>query len=140
VTTRSTAEVTEADFARDLVRAESNPVSAKTQLELSWVPAEACRLPSAEQPRRLAAFDDLFATALRSVERIHAKRLRLDLRPDPEVAAKAAALAVRESDCCGFFTFNLTAAQGALALEVSVPDDRVAVLEGLAAQAAGAPA
>ena len=127
---------------RDLVTGQLEPAPAKTRLELSWVPADACRLPSAEQPERLAAFEDLFATALRSVERVAATRLRLGLSPDPAVAARAAELAVRESDCCGFFSFNLTASTGALTLEVSVPDNRIAVLDGLAAQAetAGAPA
>jgi hypothetical protein len=114
--------------------------STTTRLELSWAPADACRLPSAERPERLAAFEELFATALRSVERIDANRLRLGLVSDPAVAARAAELAVRESDCCGFFSFDLAAAQGSLALEVTVPDDRVAVLDGLAAQAAEASA
>lgn len=125
---------------RDLVvgRAESGGV--KTQLPLSWVPVDACRLPSADQPMRLAAFEDLFATAVRSVDRVEPTLLRLDLVPDPAVAARAAELAVRESDCCGFFHFDLTAAEGALTLNITVTADRSIVLDGLADQARSAQA
>jgi hypothetical protein len=101
----------------------------------SWAPADACRLPSAAVPSRIAAFDALFASA-RSVERPEPVRLRIAFASDPGTAARIAELAVREADCCGFFTFALTAAAGSLVLEVAVPPDRTAVLDGLAAQAA----
>jgi thioredoxin len=101
----------------------------------SWVPGDACTLPSADRPLRMAEFDDLFATAVRAVDRIDPTRLRLRLDPRPEVAARTADLAVRETDCCGFFTFTLTATDEQLALEVTVPNDRSAVLDGLVARA-----
>lgn len=104
----------------------------------SWVPLEACRLPNAEAPMRLAAFDDLFATAVTAFARPQATRLRLDLVSDTGVAARTAELAMREADCCGFFTFTLTAARDGLALDISVPPARTDVLDGIAAQAAGA--
>src|SRR5690606_13382918 len=97
----------------------------------SWVPGDACTLPSAERPLRLAQFDELLAAAVRSVDRIDPTRLRLSLHSRPEVAARAADLAVRETSCCGFFTFTLTAAEQLLRLEVSVPETRTAVLDGL---------
>ncbi|MBA2739928.1 MAG: hypothetical protein H0U47_09755, partial [Nocardioidaceae bacterium] len=49
-----------------------------------------------EQPSRLAEFDAVFATAVRTVERVDESRIRLDLRPDPAVAARVADLLVRE--------------------------------------------
>ncbi|WP_211234912.1 hypothetical protein [Glycomyces arizonensis] len=112
-----------------------------TASEPSWVPVDACLLPSDERPMRLDAFEDLFAVAVRSIARPEPTRLRFALVPEPAVAARAAALAAREADCCGFFTFALTAAQGRLVLEVAVPETRAGVLDGLAAQsaAAGAP-
>lgn len=106
----------------------------------SWVPADACRLPGDGQAARLAAFEDLFAASVLSVERAEATRLRLGLAPDPAVAATAAELAMREADCCGFFTFALTAATGRLDLDVTVPGPRAGVLDGIAAQAEAAQA
>jgi hypothetical protein len=74
--------------------------------EASWVP-DACTLPTADRPTRLTEFDDLFATAVRSADRTDPGRLRLELLASPEVAARAANLAVRETGCCSFFTFTL---------------------------------
>ena len=97
----------------------------------SWVPL-ACTLPTVEQPSRLAEFDAVFATAVRTVERVDESRIRLDLRPDPAVAARVADLLVRETDCCSFFTFTLTATDGTLLLEVAVPPAHVEVLDAIA--------
>ncbi|WP_199043277.1 hypothetical protein [Glycomyces salinus] len=58
------------------------------------MPADACRLPSAEQPLRLAEFEDLFATAVTGLDRLDSTRLRLDLSPDPDTASRVAALSV----------------------------------------------
>ncbi|MCC3764701.1 hypothetical protein K3N28_16715 [Glycomyces sp. TRM65418] len=102
---------------------------------LAWVPADACELPTAERPLRLAEFEDLFATAVTGLDRPAPTRLRMALSPDPAAAARAAELAVRETGCCGFFAFALTAVEHTLTLEVSVPQGRTEVLDGLAAQA-----
>jgi DNA-binding transcriptional MerR regulator len=67
-----------------------------------WVP-QACTLPTAERPLRLAEFDDLFAAGVRSVDRIDRARVRLELEPEPGAAARAADLVMRETRCCGFF-------------------------------------
>jgi len=104
-------------------------------VEESWVP-EACTLPTVERPLRLAEFDELFATSVRSVERLDPARLRLDLEPDASVAARAADLAVRETGCCSFFTFTLTATGGTVQLDVAVPAAQVEVLDALADRAA----
>lgn len=100
----------------------------------SWVP-RACALPTVEQPPRLAEFDELFASAVRSLHRSEPGRLRLELDPAPEVAATTAGLAMRETGCCSFFTFTLTATGGRLVLEVTVPPTHIEVLDGLAARA-----
>jgi len=102
-----------------------------------WMPEE-CTLPTAEQPLRLAEFDDLFAAALVAVERIDDLHARLDLRAEPGIAARAADLIVRETRCCSFFEFAPAASGGRLALLVSVPPGQVAVLDALVERAAAA--
>ena len=42
--------------------------------ERSWAPVDACTLPTAEQPLRVAEWDGLFAESLRAVERPDATR------------------------------------------------------------------
>src|SRR2546423_11744012 len=99
---------------------------------------DACTLPTPERPVRLAEFGALFAS-VRSVERVAPTRLRLALAAGGEVAARAADLAVRETACCGFFTFTLTMTEGGTSLEVAVPAGQVAVLDGFAAMAVTGP-
>jgi hypothetical protein len=101
---------------------------------LEWVPA-ACTLPTAEQPLRLAEFDELFARHVAEVRREDPTHLRLALTGGPEVAATAAGLAARETQCCGFFTFELHIADGALALGVSTGSAHSEVLAALADRA-----
>lgn len=100
----------------------------------SWVP-QACTLPTVEQPVRLAEFEELFATGVRSVHRTGSSRLRLELVPDARTAAWAADLAVREAGCCSFFTFTLQVSGGRVLLDVAVPPGQVAVLDALAGRA-----
>jgi hypothetical protein len=97
----------------------------------SWVP-QACTLPAAQQPLRRAEFDRLFTEAVRAAERASPTRLWLDLDARPQVAARAAELVVTETQCCSFFTFVLTAADGRLSLEISVPPAQASVLDALA--------
>jgi hypothetical protein len=107
----------------------------QAEASASWAPS-ACTLPTAEQPLRVAEFDALFAEAVRGVERIDPVRLRLSLDAEPQWAGRAAELAARETGCCSFFTFVLTATGGRLSLEVTVPGQHVDVLDALAARAA----
>ncbi len=100
-----------------------------------WVPA-ACTLPTAEQPLRTAEFDDLFARDTLAVRHESAERIRLQLRPDPQVAARAADLAARETSCCSFFAFGLAIADGEISLIVEVGEPHTQVLAALAARAA----
>lgn len=98
---------------------------------------DACTLPSAERPLRLAEFDELFATGL--LDQSRPEPTRLCWRLDPDTQARARDLTARESACCSFFTFTFgTEGDGGLTLEVRVPPARVDVLDALAARAAQA--
>ena len=103
----------------------------------SWVPPS-CTLPTTELPLRAAEFDAVFADAVRLVERPSPDRVRLELEPAAEVAARVADLVVRETACCSFFTFALTATAGALHLDITVVPGHIEVLDVLAAQATAA--
>jgi hypothetical protein len=95
----------------------------------AWVP-EACTLPTVERPLRAAEFDRVFAEA-RGVERVSPERVRVELEPSGEVAARVADLAVRETGCCSFFTFELTVGAGAVRLDITVGPEHVGVLDGI---------
>jgi hypothetical protein len=104
-------------------------------MNMNWV-LDACTLPTAEQPLRVAEFDTLFAEAARGVRRVSPELLRFDLAPGPDVAARAAELVARETSCCSFFTFTLTADGAGLRLDVAVPGSRTDVLDALAGRVA----
>jgi len=86
---------------------------------------EACTLPTAEVPLRVAEFSDLFASSLRSVSRLSPVSLRLSFAPGS--AGEVRDLTARESECCSFFVFALSGD----VLDVGVPAGHVAVLDGL---------
>ena len=108
-----------------------------------WAPVDACTLPTADQPLRVAEFDDLFATALRAIERPDAAgRARLVLAGGDDLAERVQQLADAETACCSFFTFTLTlrplatdkvdaADRTMLALDIEVPVARADVLAAL---------
>lgn len=92
---------------------------------------DACTLPTAQRPLRIAEFDDLFRTAATAVTRMGPRRARWSLTPEPDVPARTADLVARESLCCSFFDFTLRVTQGSLTLDVAVPGAQIAVLDGL---------
>ena len=51
------------------------------------------------------------------------------------MAAQTANLFTRETQCCSFFTFTLTATGGSLTLDVQVQSSQVSVLAALARMA-----
>jgi hypothetical protein len=103
---------------------------------MDWAP-QACTLPSAEQPLRIAEFDKLFADGLRGLERQAPTQLQLTL--DAVTEAIARDLTARETNCCSFFSFTFTAGSDReLRLQVNVPPAHVDVLDALAARAAAA--
>ena len=103
----------------------------------TWA-AEACTLPTAQRPLRAASFDEFFAASVQEITRTGSDQLRLDLRPGPDTAARAAGLAAEETACCSFFTFTLTATGGGLTLDITGPPAQRAVLDALAQRAAAA--
>jgi hypothetical protein len=104
--------------------------------ELDWAP-EACTLPTAEQPLRLAEFDALFTAAVRDAERLEARRLRVMLSGDTGLEAAVRDLTERETQCCSFFSFAISAgAPGMVRLDIEVPAGHVEVLDALQARAA----
>lgn len=99
----------------------------------NWADAS-CTLPTAEQPLRMAEFDELFAASLRDVERVSATRLRLTL--DAAARAETERLTEAESACCSFFTFTFGEPHGGrFSLDIDVPDSQLRVLDGLASAA-----
>jgi hypothetical protein len=117
----------------------SSPFAADP--DAAWATVDACTLPSAERPLRLAEFDDLFATSLRDVSypAEGSTRARLVLAGDDALPGRVRRLADAETSCCSFFTFTLTAVPGGdgatLALDVEVPAAHADVLAGLVARA-----
>lgn len=102
----------------------------------TWVPVDACTLPTVEQPVRIAEFDTLFAENLTSVDRPSPTRVLFVLTGDDSLADRAQGLADRETDCCSFFSFEITQiSAGSVALQVAVPDTRADVLEALVQRA-----
>lgn len=89
---------------------------------------DACALPTAERPLRLAEFATLFQTSAHTVDRVSPTRLRLRLDDDPRVTATARDLAARETACCAFFTFAFGDGDE---LTVDVPPVHATVLDGL---------
>ena len=100
-----------------------------------WVP-DACTLPTVEQPLRRDEFDALFAEDVDGLEQVSPERLRLDLRPHPDAAARAARLAVKETGCCSFFGFDLAVGDGRVAMTVTTSSAHAPVLAALRDRAA----
>jgi hypothetical protein len=98
---------------------------------MSLVP-DACTLPTAEQPLRLAEFDDLFATAVRGVEAVSGTHARMRLTGPAGLETLVRDLTARETECCSFFTFTVTplpAEEGeAVTLDIEVPAAHADVL------------
>jgi hypothetical protein len=99
-----------------------------------WAP-DACTLPTAERPLRIAEFDGLFTFVVRA-DRREPQRLDLTLRPTVEAAARD--LARRESECCSFFTFEFEPVGDGLVMHIAVPPSQIEVLDAIEARVASA--
>ncbi|HLS15076.1 MAG TPA: hypothetical protein VK095_11250 [Beutenbergiaceae bacterium] len=113
-------------------------VTTSQAVRTNWVPVEACTLPTADQPLRLAEFEELFASGLHAAERLESTWLRLRLSNGPGVEERARDLAAREKKCCDFFDFAVHRGGNETVLDVRVPAAHAVVLDGLAQQAAEA--
>ncbi|WP_431955611.1 hypothetical protein [Nocardia lijiangensis] len=94
-----------------------------------WAP-DACTLPTAERPVRVAEFDRFFAESVQRADRLARTRLDLLLSGDAEPAGRD--LAARESACCSFFAFTFDTSGDGPVMRIEVPDTQVEVLDALA--------
>ncbi len=91
-----------------------------------------CSLPTAARPLQLAEFDDLFATAIESSERVDPQHARLILSGSPDLQDTVRDLATRENECCSFFGFTVRSdALSQVVLDIEVPDTHVDVPDAL---------
>lgn len=95
---------------------------------------DACLLPTAERPTRLAEFDALFAESARDVTREGAD-VRIRLTGSEGLSERVRDLTRRETECCSFFTFVVDGDDHDLTLAVSVPPERREILDALASRA-----
>lgn len=108
---------------------------------MSFVVPDACTLPTAEQPLRLAEFEALFAAAVRQFETLSPTHARLRLAGPAGLEATVRDLTARETACCSFFTFTTGVPERAgdcetLTLDVQVPAQYADVLASLVRLAA----
>jgi len=96
----------------------------------------ACTLPTAERPLRLAEFDALFSSSARGVTRDE-HEVAIHLIGTTDLRERVADLAARETACCPFFAFTNEGADDDLVLRISVPDERRDILDALATRAEG---
>ena len=109
-------------------------MAIQSELQDDWVPSS-CTLPTVEQPLRRAEFDELFAADVLSVDQVSPQEVRFELRPEPDVAARAGNLAAKETGCCSFFAFDLTITDGKVGMVVSTEAPHEPVLAALTARA-----
>lgn len=95
-----------------------------------WAPP-ACTLPTEDRPLRVAEFDDFFTADV--IRRVSATpgQLVVEVRADAAAAVRAASLAVRETACCSFFTFDLAISNSAVALTIGTGPEHENVLAAL---------
>ncbi|MCK9899559.1 heavy metal-responsive transcriptional regulator [Parafrankia colletiae] len=89
----------------------------------------ACTLSSGEQTERAAQWHQLLQEA-DSREEI-TDGLRLTFPSGPDLAARIAALAAAEQDCCAFFAFTLHLTPTGLVLTIRAPETATALLADL---------
>lgn len=99
-----------------------------------WIPSS-CTLPTMEQPLRRAEFAALFADGALEVEQTPSSEIVVTLKPEAEVAARAARLATAETGCCSFFTFRFTISPGRVDMIISAEPDHADILVALATRA-----
>jgi regulator of RNase E activity RraA len=106
---------------------------------MSFLVPDACTLPTAARPLRLAEFDALFAGALDEVRQVDPTHARLRLSGPAGLAATVRDLSARETRCCSFFAFTVTAESApdgdVVVLDVEVPAEHAGVLASLAQRA-----
>ena len=106
---------------------------------MSFLVPDACTLPSAARPLRLAEFDALFTTAVTEARQIDPTHARLRLSGPAGLAATVRDLSARETRCCSFFAFTVatepTPDGETVVLDIGVPARHTDVLASLAQRA-----
>lgn len=97
----------------------------------------ACTLPTAERPIRLKEFGELLASSSRRGERLSATSLTLYLAGEAGLEQSVRELAARESDCCSFFAFEISADQADVIMTITVPPQHSGILDSLEAKTVG---
>lgn len=95
---------------------------------------DACTMPTAERPLRLAEFDALFTTSVRRVERRESE-VRLSLAGEHGLVEQVRDLTERETSCCSFFSFVVNGTDDDVTLDISVPAAQQEILDSLARRA-----
>jgi hypothetical protein len=95
---------------------------------------DACTMPTAERPLRLAEFDDLFTCSLTRLTSDEAG-VRMHLQGDAGLRDRVLDLTARETECCSFFVFTVDGTDAAVDLSITVPPARRDILDALAARA-----
>ncbi len=98
----------------------------------SWV-ADSCTLPTLEQPLRQAEWEALVAGHLAGVRHPEPGQLILTLRGGNTLREHLNDLVERESECCSFFTFTITATPQGADLGIGVDREHEPFLDALAA-------
>jgi DNA-binding transcriptional MerR regulator len=115
------------------VPATDGPVPAAVTALLGPSPSrpavEDCALPLADQGSRLDEWRDLLSEASTRETTDGGVRARLPLA----AAARAAALAAAEAQCCTFLTFTLHVSEGQALLDILAPPDRLSQLSEMLA-------
>ena len=95
---------------------------------MSFVAPEACTLPAAARPSRLAEFESQFAPAGRGEETVSPVSARLRLAGPAGLADTVRDLAAREAECCSFFRFTVAEEGRTVTLDGEVPAEYAGVL------------
>lgn len=81
----------------------------------------ACTLPADGMEDRLEEWRSVLARA--ASRQPVPDGVRLEFPAEPALISEVAGLAVREADCCGFFSFGLTLDHGRASLTVTAPSE-----------------
>ena len=99
---------------------------------------DACTLSPADRAGRAAEFEGCSAARCAAVSRAGRRDCTWTWSPARRRRPGRPGWRRRRRQCCSFFTFTLTAADGTLTLDVTVPDSQVPVLDALADRALAA--
>ena len=99
---------------------------------------DACTMPTPERPLRLAEFDELFAAAVRAVER-RGTDVRMQFSGADGLADRVRDLTARETSCCSFFTFAIDGTDSDLRRRGSMRRSRVTDIQIMRPSPPGGP-